>query len=140
MSRVYEIPTHLQVEDALIAGLTPRQLLRLAAGASGAFAVWDQLAFLPTGLRAGVAVSAAVIGVAFALIQPGDRPLDQWMFAAALFLMSPNRWRWRQPDLLESETAEPDEEWSEFAAPISWADIQPDSLPVGRAALRREVA
>ena len=85
MPRVYEIPTHLQVEDALIAGLTPRQLLRLVAGASLAYAVWDQLTFLPVALRGGITVGAAVLGVVFALVQPGDRPLDQWAFAAALF-------------------------------------------------------
>ena len=32
MTRVYELPTHLQVEDQLIAGLTVRQLLRLMIG------------------------------------------------------------------------------------------------------------
>jgi hypothetical protein len=126
MSRVYEIPTHLQVEDALIAGLTPRQLLRLVGGASIAYAVWDQLAFLPTGLRAGVAGSAALFGVMFALVQPGGRPLDQWAFAAALFLVSPSRWRWRRTEALESENIEPDEEWSELVAPVGWAE------PVGQ--------
>ena len=29
MPRVYELPTHLQVEDTLIAGLTARRFLRL---------------------------------------------------------------------------------------------------------------
>jgi hypothetical protein len=32
MPRVYELPTHLQVEDQLIAGLTARQLVRLMMG------------------------------------------------------------------------------------------------------------
>ena len=31
MPRVYELPTHLQVEDQLIAGLTARELSRLCA-------------------------------------------------------------------------------------------------------------
>ena len=38
MPRVYELPTHLQVEDMLIAGLTARQLVRLMVGASLAMA------------------------------------------------------------------------------------------------------
>jgi hypothetical protein len=121
MSRVYEIPTHLQVEDALIAGLTPRQLLRLVGGASVAYAVWDQLAFLPTGLRAGLAASAALLGVMFALVQPAGRPLDQWVFAAALFQVSPSRWRWRRTELLKPENVEPAEEWSELVSPVGWA-------------------
>ena len=33
MPRIYELPTHLQVEDVLIAGLTARQLVRLMIGA-----------------------------------------------------------------------------------------------------------
>ena len=47
MPRVYELPTHLQVEDQLIAGLTARQLLRLVIGGSLAYGVWDQAAWLP---------------------------------------------------------------------------------------------
>ena len=42
MPRVYELPTHLQVEDALIAGLTTRQLLRLVIGGTLAYGLWDQ--------------------------------------------------------------------------------------------------
>ena len=34
MTRVYELPTHLQVEDQLIAGLTARQSLQLGIGLS----------------------------------------------------------------------------------------------------------
>ncbi len=43
MPRVYELPTHLGVEDQLVAGLTARQLLRLVIGASLAYGVWDQV-------------------------------------------------------------------------------------------------
>ena len=67
MSRVYEIPTHLHVEDALIAGLTPHQLLRLVAGASIAYALWDQLTFLPVAVRTALTSVAALRGVVFAL-------------------------------------------------------------------------
>jgi hypothetical protein len=35
MPRVYELPTHLDVEDTLIFGLSARQLVRLAVGATG---------------------------------------------------------------------------------------------------------
>ena len=132
MSRVYEIPTHLQVEDALIAGLTPRQLLRLVAGASGAYAVWDQLAFLPTGPRAGVAIGAALLGVVFALIQPGGRPLDQWVLAAAVFMVSPCRWRWRRTEGPELDQKLSNEEWSELEAPVGWADSRLDIRRLGR--------
>ena len=42
MPRVYELPTHLQVEDVPLVGLTARQLLRLMVGASLAYGFWDQ--------------------------------------------------------------------------------------------------
>ena len=51
MPRVYELPTHLQVEDQLVAGLTARQLLRLMLGASLAYSVWDQADWLPDEVR-----------------------------------------------------------------------------------------
>jgi len=132
MSRVYEIPTHLHVEDALIAGLTPRQLLRLVAGASGAYAVWDQLALIPAGPRAGMAVVVALLGVMFALIQPAGRPLDQWVFAAALFQVSPSHWRWGRTVDPEPEDTQSDEEWSELLAPFDWADSRSEVLMLGR--------
>jgi hypothetical protein len=126
---VYEIPTHLQVEDALIAGITPRQLLRLVAGASLAYAVWDQLTFLPVALRGGMTVGAAVLGVVFALVHPGDRPLDQWVFAATLFLVSPSQWRWRLEgvaDGLEADAS--DDEWADLSQPVDWAGSRPQDL------------
>ena len=39
----HEVPTHLNVEDTLLGPLTPRQLVRLAAGLSLAYITWDQL-------------------------------------------------------------------------------------------------
>jgi len=129
MPRVYEIPTHLQVEDALIAGLTPRQLLRLVAGASLAYAVWDQLTLLPVALRGGITVGAAVLGVVFALVQPGDRPLDQWTFAAALFLVSPSQWRWRLDGLTDGlEVDASDDEWADLSQAVDWPGSRPKDL------------
>src|SRR6266540_5529295 len=76
MARVYELPTHLQVEDQLIAGLTARQLLRLMVGASLAYGAWDQASWLPQEVRLAMAGVLAVAGVLFALLQPGGRPMD----------------------------------------------------------------
>jgi hypothetical protein len=125
MSRVYEIPTHLQVEDALIAGLTPRQVLRLVAGASIAYAVWDQLTFLPTALRAGLTAAAALLGLLFSLVQPGARPLDQWVMAGIAYLVSPKHWRWRIGTSAPlTDAAEPDEEWADLSPPFHWVETE----------------
>ena len=51
MPRVYELPTHLQVEDQLIAGLTARQLVRLLVGACLAYGAWDQTTWLAQDIR-----------------------------------------------------------------------------------------
>ena len=129
MPRVYEIPTHLQVEDVLIAGLTPRQLLRLVAGVSLAYAVWDQLTFLPVALRGGITVGTAVLGVVFALVQPGDRPLDQWTFSAALFLVSPSQWRWRLDGVTDGlELDASDDEWADLSQPVDWPGSRPHGM------------
>ena len=95
MPRVYELPTHLQVEDMLIAGLTARQLVRLMVGASLAYGLWDQAAWLAHDVAAGVRRCLACTGVLFALVQPGGRPLDQWLLAGVLFCALPRRLVWR---------------------------------------------
>jgi PrgI family protein len=133
LSRVYEIPTHLQVEDALIAGLTPRQLLRLVTGASIAYAVWDQQTFLPTALRAGVTATVVVLGVVFAVVHPGGRSLDQWVLAAIVFIVSPKHWRWEPgASAPETDSAELDEEWADLVPPVDWAESRRFDLHLGR--------
>ena len=67
MPRGYELPTHLQVDDTL--GLTARQLVRLAVGASLAYQVWDISAGLPTAVRGGLAILPGA-GLLFALFPP----------------------------------------------------------------------
>src|ERR1700730_14895072 len=91
MPRVYELLTPLQVEDVLIAGLTARQLVRLMVGAALEYERVDGAGWLAPDGRLAVAVSLAVIGVLFALLQPGGRPLDQWLLAAVLFVVLPRR-------------------------------------------------
>ena len=68
MPRVYELPTHLDVQDTLLFGLTARQLVRLAVGASVAYAIWNQTALLPVVLRAGLTVGAVIFGLLLALL------------------------------------------------------------------------
>src|SRR5438477_246598 len=42
MPIVCEVPTHLNVSDTIVFGLGAHQLVRLAAGSSVAYLVWDQ--------------------------------------------------------------------------------------------------
>ena len=122
MTRVYEIPTHLQVEDVLIAGLTPRQLLRLLAGASIAYGLWDQAILLPLGARAVVAGLVALCALVVALFQSGGRPIDQWIFAALFYALLPHRWIWRTTEIDSgaSEISEACTDWADLAPVPEW--------------------
>ena len=139
MPRVYELPTHLQVEDQLIAGLTARQLLRLVIGASLAYGVWDQVPWLPQQARLALAGGLAATGVIFALLQPRGRPLDAWLLAAALFVVLPRQLVWR-PGANPQRKPQPDQAgWAELELDPEWVEPQPDrqlalsDSPAGRA-------
>jgi hypothetical protein len=125
MPRIYELPTHLQVEDVLIAGLTARQLVRLMIGASLSYGVWDQAGWLPHEVRLGVAVVIAVAGLLFALLQPGDRPLDQWLLAGVLYVALPRRLVWRPGTTQLRQPARQQSGWAETSEHD--ADAEPAS-------------
>jgi len=126
MPRIIEVPTHLNVEDTLLFGLTARQILRLVALLSLAYGVWDQVD-LPTPIRASLAALLALLGVTLALIQPGGRPLDQWVFAAAAFVLVPRRLTWRpqEPDVAEWRPAVASG-WAEFDLAMGWFPTDDD--------------
>ena len=134
MPRVYELPTHLQVEDQLIAGLTARQLLRLMIGASVGYGMWDQVSWLPQELRLTLALVLAVIGVLFALLQPGGRPLDQWLLAGLLFVLLPRRLVWRPGAVLLRQPTREQTGWAELQPRPAWlgqlADESLEANPV----------
>ena len=126
MPRVYELPTHLQVEDVLIAGLSARQLVRLMIGASLAYGVWDQAGWLAQDVRLAVAVILAVIGVLVALLQPGGRPLDQWLLAGVLFVVLPRRLVWRPGAVLLRQPPREQPGWAELELRPEWLGTEPD--------------
>ena len=81
------------------------------------------------GSRVGMTVGAALLGVVFALVQPEDRPLDQWTFAAALFLVSPSQWRWRLDGVTDGlDVGASDDEWADLFQPVDWAGNRPQDL------------
>ena len=137
MPRIYELPTHLQVEDQLIAGLTARQLLRLVIGASLAYGVWDQVIWLPPEVRLALAAVLAVIGVLCALLRPGGRPLDQWLLAGLLFVVLPRRLVWRPGVMPLHQPLREQPGWAELELHPDWLGTEPDqqlepSKPVSR--------
>ena len=116
----HEIPTHLQVEDKPLLGLSARQLAYLLAGASAAYALWQQGAGLPSGPRAGLAAACLLVAAAVALVRPLGRGLDEWAVVVLRAAAVPRRSRWRP-----REPAPPDREpggaaWAEFAPHPGW--------------------
>jgi hypothetical protein len=76
LPRIFELPTHLEVEDQLVAGLTARQLLRPVIGGSLGYGAWDQLPWVPQEVRVLPAVILAGVGAVFALLQLPGRVLE----------------------------------------------------------------
>ena len=86
MARRHEIPTHLDVEDKLFAGLTPRQLLLLCLGVGLGYSLWQrwhQALMLPLALL--LALLPALVSIVFATIRPDDRPLEHWLLTVARY-------------------------------------------------------
>ena len=117
MARTNEVPNHLNVQDTVFLGLTERQAATLIAFASSAYGLWDQLTVAPVPVRGLLAALVLLLGIAFTLVQPGGRPLDEWAFVVSAFAVTPRRLHWRRP--------EPDQrDWS-AGTPSGWADLAP---------------
>jgi excisionase family DNA binding protein len=117
------------VEDQLIAGLTARQLLRLVIAASLAYGMWDQAPWLADKIRLVLAVVLGALGVVFALLQPGGRPLDEWLLAASLFFVLPRRLVWRPGAALLRRPRSEQVGWAELELNPEWLEAEPDREP-----------
>ena len=78
----YEIPTHLEVEDQLFAGLSPRQLLLLIMGIGLGYSFWQRFYHvLPLPLVVLLAALPGLASIALATLRPDDRHIEQWLLA-----------------------------------------------------------
>ena len=117
MARAHEVPNHLNVQDTLFLGLTARQVATFMAFASPAYGIWDQLTIAPVPVRGTLAGLLVLAGIAFTLIQPGNRPLDEWAFALFAYTVTPRRLSWCR--------SEPDpRDWSPIGS-AGWVDLAP---------------
>lgn len=101
-----EIPTHLEVEDRILFGLTLRQGIIALVGLSIGYMVFAQSGQLPwpttsggghppLALRIVVAGIPPLLALAIAVIQPMGRPLEEWVFALMRYASLPKRCVWR---------------------------------------------
>jgi PrgI family protein len=92
----HEIPTHLGTEDTILLGMTMRQVLLLALGATFGYGFWLRLAHLALLVRWPCAILPAVLALAFALICPAGRPLESWLAAMIRYACLPKTCVWRR--------------------------------------------
>jgi PrgI family protein len=120
--RQHEIPTHLNVEDKLVFGLTARQFLYVLVGCTLAYAVWDQASIVPAALRVGVATACLLVSTVIALVRPSGRALEEWLLAALIFCSTPRRctWQAREPEAADWRPALAG--WQELTPNLIWAE------------------
>ena len=120
--RHHEVPTHLDVEDRVVFGLTARQFLYLLVGSSATYALWDQVGSAAGSLRVVAAGVCVIVTLAFALLRPAGRPLEAWLLAALLYLGSPRAATWRPPEPEATDWRPLTAEWQELTPSPVWAD------------------
>jgi hypothetical protein len=118
----HQIPTHLNVEDKLLFGLTARQFLTILIGVSLAYSAWNQPA-APASLHLPLAAACLALTFVLALVRPGDRPIEQWALVALIYIARPRASSWSRPEPEPSDWQAPaDEGWAEAAPDLAWAD------------------
>ncbi|MGI9148534.1 MAG: PrgI family protein [Chloroflexota bacterium] len=117
----HEVPTHLDVEDRVLFGLTVRQFLYLLVGSSASYAVWDQTLWLADTLRAVCVVVCLATTLAFALVRPDGRSLEEWAVAALMYVAVPRRAVWQPAEPRPAEWLPAAASWQELAPSLAWA-------------------
>ena len=122
MAKRHEIPTHLNVEDKLLLGLTARQFIYMLASVALGYSLWDGHPELPPEARLVLAAACVLVGALVALVRPGGRGLDQWLFVVLGPLASPRRpaWRVAEPEPAAWRSGGP--AWAEIAPRVAWTE------------------
>lgn len=94
--RRHEVPTHLDVQDRLFLGLSPRQVTYLLLGLVGGLGLWSQWPQLPDVVRLGLALSSVAAGAALALVRWGGHGLEGWAAAGLRYAARTRRAVWRR--------------------------------------------
>ena len=118
----HEVPTHLDVEDKVAFGLTVRQFLYLLVGSSASYALWDQAAALGDGLRLASVAACAATTLAFALVRPAGRALEEWLVAGLVFAASPRQATWQPVEPVPADWRPMGGSWQELTPALAWAD------------------
>jgi hypothetical protein len=101
----HEIPTHLEVEDKVMLGLTMRQVLTAAAALALAYGVAGELP-LPLPARLAGAGLVLVCGALVTLWRPSGRPLEVWAFVLLQYIAAPRIAVWQADEVRSEEDGE----------------------------------
>ena len=94
MSAAHEIPTHLEVADRAVLGLTMRQLLAAAIGLALAYGAVSDVP-LPFTLRLAGAAGVLLVTAVIALWRPAGRAAEEWAFVLVRYWATPRVAVWR---------------------------------------------
>ena len=122
MRRHHEVPTHLNVEDKVLFGLTVRQFLYMLVGSSVTYTLWEQSVGLADVARIAIGATCMIVTLAFALLRPSDRPLEEWLAALLVYASSPRRSTWQPIEPEPADWRPSAGGWQELAPSLSWAD------------------
>ena len=107
MHATHKVPTHMNLPDKVVFGLTARQLLLLLIGCSLGYNLWLHLGVLEAltlpgqVLRIVLALVPAVCAAALALISIADRPLEVWFLVLVRYWQRPRIYVWRSQRMSE---------------------------------------
>jgi hypothetical protein len=99
--QAHQVPTHMNMPDKLVFGLTAKQLLITLVGGSAGYDIWIHLHILLAygllGLLARLALSLipAAMALSFALVTVAGRPLETWALVWLRYLSQPKTYVWR---------------------------------------------
>ena len=96
----HRVPTHLNVEDKAILGLTLREVACLGVGALLGYAAYGQLMGSPLPLRLLALLLCLGAGATLAFVRPLGRGIEEWSFVLLHFVATPRHALWspRPPD------------------------------------------
>jgi hypothetical protein len=114
------------VEDKVLFGLTVRQFLYLLVGSSASYTLWDQAVPLGDGLRLAAVGTCVATTLAFALLRPAGRALEEWLVAALVFAASPRQATWQPLEPLPADWRPAGGTWQELTPALAWAEDEGD--------------
>ncbi len=120
MVKPHEIPTHLNVEDKLLLGLTVRQTLNLMAGVSGTYGMWNQWPDMPALPRWSMIAASLILTLAFTLVRIQGRGLDEWAFVLLHYTGTPKALVWRPAAADRPAASSTQGLWEELNPHLSW--------------------